>query len=247
VVPQGTSEVVVLWNWTMTPLASFGDPVAAIQTAHSTQWIELGRVTPGEPMHWLSSNEDNDLPHQRVSAWQFRITFSPSPGGIAIVDGRLTLDVVALRGLEIPLHPGHPDLWGPEDRLPLLDDTAQVSASTLGGPNVCADGCLARHTPGEEQIVPFDSSLVEVHLTSTGEIPSSSVGLEYHGSDTREFTRIQHDRMEGMTKVYQIPVQGNGDGPYATKSLWGFRTFIEEPVLDSVYYGEYRIEAWAVR
>lgn len=253
VIPQGTAQVEVTLTWDEYEPAIYDDPRLYVTTASQRDPVLVGPVEQGKPLAVQTTNEDNDLPHQRLSAWQFILAIrAAEPGAIAYFQADLNIRVEAIRGLDIPLYPGHPDPWQGRTEIPLLDYRSEGFAAADGqaiGPagvgRVCANGCPFLIGPDAGALVPGDA-VVEVVLVDEN-TPASRLGLMYHGADTRELTAAEPVEETDTTRTYRIPVDGNGDGPYAKLSLWEFMAFIDGDVQDRAYAGSYTLTAKALR
>lgn len=240
VVPQGAGAVEVTWSWQTDALDTFSRPQLWLKTAatSATQWV--ADIENGVTVNVTSTNSDNDLPHQRLSAWIFELRAANGDLGWVRFKGAVALEVQAVRGLDIPLYPGHPDAWQGRTELPLLEAAGSDIYLQDPGDGGC-DGmdCQEILVPEAGAIVPEDASFVEARLIQ-GPSPTRFV-LSYHGSDSRTFERLEPATADGEVEVYEIPVQGNGDGPYATTSQWEFALAIDEPVADGAIVQDYSI------
>lgn len=256
VVPQGARWVNVTLDWSLNQPNAHGATELWLQTARTAEPFRVQEVAPGETVHFESDNGHNDLPHQRLSAWRFILRFLSDDNGFVVTPGELTVNVTAARGLEIPLYPGHPDPWHGADELPLLSFAGDVGFSA--GPvraagedfgSACLNDCVDLHRPDDGAIVPYNASVVEVVLRETsGSGTAMLPGLEYHGADTLEWTRLEPDDQSGAERVYRIPVEvGQGDSAYAQQSLWEFQAVVDEPQPDGAFVGSYELEARALR
>ncbi len=229
VIPQGTKTVEVTWIGTPSEDDAYSELTMYYQTAAAQEWIEYGAIEWGETYAITSTNQDNDLPHQQLSGWQFRLTVQAGAGVTTHVDMDVRMVVEAIRGLEIPLYPGHPDRWDGAESIHLLEQSGMSIGSDRFG-RMCFVSCTSTHTPDDGAIIPWDADRVEVTLTT--EPALTSLGLSYHGADSRQWTRLEATDVSGTSKTYVIPVDGQADGPYALQSLWAFFPFIEEPAED---------------
>ncbi len=228
VIPQGTQYVDVTIGFEDLLPGTWSEPVLWLRTAGTSEPIEIAPIVAGEPIRFESTNEHNDLPHQRLSAWEFFVEIQPDNApGIVFMQTNVHMTVEAIRGLEIPLFPGHPDQWGGQDMIDLLDITAPAPFwwDDPAGNNWCLIGpCPKLIKPDEGLVVPWDADHVEVRIQHDGPTSQQTAfTLAYHGADTREFTAVQPDTDTAAERVYRIPVDGDGDGPYALQSLWEFR------------------------
>jgi hypothetical protein len=241
VVPQGAASVEVTFAWTPDTDDIYEAPELWYKTAAENQTRKWGPVESGRLAVINTTNAQDDLPHQLLSAWTFEFRLSQrSDLQVLRFKANVTLHVEAVRGLPIPLYPGHPDRWGGQDNITLIDVTRQVVYMQDPGDAGC-DGlaCPQVDVPRNGTIVPPDAAYVEARLAST--YPGTSVGLSYHGAEGRAFQRLQPTGTAGLVRTYEIPVNGYGDGPYATASQWEFAPFIEGPLPDGFAAQEYRL------
>lgn len=252
VVPQGTARVEVTLTWTTQPDDHMGGFHVAVKSAATNDFVDLGPAEAGVPVAMATTHGDNDLPHQVVSNWLFDAVVQPGSSGIVHYWGQVTLKVEVVRGLDIPLYPGHPDRWQGRDEVALVDETLDVSYYQ-GDPEStfysCGSqaGCFRSLRPADGAIVPTDAAAVLVELAWTN-APPFSIGLRWHAADAIEFQDGAPGSEAAGHRTYVLPVSGvMGDGPYATQSLWEFLPVIEGPVAHGVYSGQVTIRATAVR
>lgn len=249
VVPQGTSEVQVTIAWTAYEPTHYSDTELMVVTAADREPWVAGPVASGDTVVIPSDNSRNDLPHQRLSAWQFILHAAPAdPLGGVIFQADVTIRVEAVRGLDIPLYPGHPDLWQGRTEIALFDEEVPLGILHGGievGPasaGPCIFACLETMRPDDGAIVPYDAAFVEVVVTHDQDLPFR-VGMTYHGAADRDTRELAPETDDGTTRTYRIPVGPDGDGPYAKQSLWEFRPFVEAPEKDGAFAGSYSVTA----
>lgn len=249
-VPQGTARVEITMTWTDSPGDTYSPPALWVRTAADHETALVGTLKKGEPLVVETTLAQADLPHQGLSAWRFEWRVHPGQvPGLVWFRGEVGIRVEAVRGLDIPAYPPHPDMWGGAEARPLFDDKDAfgVWRGDSRGGFECYGDCPRMHRPVDGALVPFDAALVEVTLTMGAE-SRTQLGLSYHAADTREWQRLQPARTEGQKRVYLIEVQeGMGDGPYASQSQWEFLPFIEGPVQDGWHAGSYVLQARALR
>ena len=248
---QGTAQVEATLTFAQGATDLPGTFSLAVKTAGSNGTADLGPIESGVPVTVDTTNEDNDLPHQVLSAWEFHLVGHPAnPTGCFSYGGDVTLEATLVRGLEIPLYPGHPDRWDGTDAKPLLDLQRDVfyfrgdqgGAMCLNGPG--GGDCLWDPlVPQDGAIVPQDADQVVVTVTHHDD--PLRTRLAYHGADTRELTFPEPSADDGTTRQYLLPVTGNGDGPYARQSQWEFWLFPEGEA--NAYHGSVAIQAEALR
>lgn len=255
VVPQGASEVAVTFTWTDEPDDAFTGPELWVKTAADREAKFVADVAKGETIRFPTTNPENDLPHNVISAWELEFRIFPPEDGVRpiVKSGEIAIVVDATRGLDIPLFPAHPDRWESATEIQLLDDASDPivieEGHSIDGYR-CYTGCIDRHVPRDGIVVPFDAESVEVTLTHAAQSPSR-LGLAWHGADTWEWTVRAPDADDGTTKTWTIPLaRGMGDGPYAAQSVWEFVPMLIDGAPDAgegVFVGAYSITARALK
>lgn len=249
VVPQGTSSVEVTFSWTDASdgLDLYGEAAAYVKTAGTNQSELLGPTTNGQTLVLETGLPDADLPHQLLSGWAFELRLAPDPDtGILRYKGVVAVTVEAVRGLELPVFPAHPDAWNGSTEIPLVDaegqlsyweDTGDGGANGMSGPVI--------FTPASGAIVPANASHVAVTLTWTGPI---AIELWYHDATARAMVLATPTSTGAGTASYELSVSEGPDGPYATQSQWEFtvRPAATGP-LRTAWTADYTLAATAVR
>lgn len=241
VVPQGTASVEVTFSWTDASdgLDSYGEASAWVKTAGTNASERIAVTGNGQTLAVETGLPDADLPHQLLSAWAFELRMSPPDGMPLRFKGVVALEVVAVRGLELPVFPPHPDPWRGRTEIPLVDASGQLDYwedTGDGGSN--GDAGPVVFTPASGAVVPGDSRHVAIEVTWTGGTSPLRLELWVHGSESRELAVAQPVTSgEGMAR-YEVAVEGP-DGPYATQSQWEF-------TVKPVAYGPLRT-AWSVQ
>ena len=252
VVPQGAATLNITLAWTDDyPLNAYSKAELWVKTANDTVPKSVREIANGETIEVASTNDDNDLPHQLLSAWIFQLVlYPPNGGGYMQYDGTVTATASAHRGLPIPIYPPHPDPWQGATEFLLFDDDFQTTlvaeSDMLGG--YCTDGCLYTHVADEGVIVPVDAAVVIVTLTQ--DAPAQiQMALRFHPSDSRDWVYPTPDEDTGTERTYRIVVtDGMGDGPYAKQSLWEFEVVPQQDAAPiGVYRGSYSVTATAYR
>lgn len=241
VIPQGAAAVEVTFTWTPGTSDVYQDPTLWVRTAADTEARKVGPVESGKVVSFNTTNPQNDLPHQLLSAWVFEFRLSQRDDVQTLrFKANVTVHVEAVRGLEIPLYPGHPDRWDGKENITLVDVTRQLAYMQDRDTGCDGVSCPQIEVPQNGTIVPPDAAHVTATLTVTYGSPTQ-VGLSYHGAEGRAFQRLQPTATSGNTRTYDIPVGGYGDGPYAKTSQWEFAPFIEGPVPDSAVFEEFHL------
>lgn len=245
IIPLGASQVEITVSWDDQPPDGYraGDnPLELwIKTAADASAEPFTQLENGQTVTYESTNDQNDIPHQRISAWQFVLAVpdaveQPTGGHRGSYDFPVQMTVEAVRGLEIPPYPGHADLWGNETMLEILHvddhDYEWGTAPGVAGCSPCNDA-PDEFRPYDRAIVPYDADHIEVVVEDAHDTPDG-LQLIYHGADAWDWSDAERVSEEGGTQTYVIPVDGNGDSPYALQSLWrfGFRheTRDDQPV-----------------
>lgn len=255
---QGTASVEITLDWTDDEGSLYTDPELWIRTAKDDQAHFVADVEPGETVVFESTNAANDLPHQTLSAWEFHWVIHPGDDADPFCDlqfvGTMEFRSEIVRGLEIPLYPGHPDRWDNATEMLVLDETKSVfldQGTDMEGNGLCLSGdgedggCFwDDHRPSEGRVVPHDARTVEVTITHAND--PFDIAFAYHGADTREWTPMEPTMEDGDTRTYLIDVGAAGDGPYAKQSLWEFRV-VPDSAGDLYVDGQYAITATALR
>lgn len=247
VVPQGTARVEVTATWTDESPTPFGTPELWVKTAADAEAVLVGPLEQGVTLSVPATLAQADLPHQALSAWRFewRIPESDLPLGLVVWSAEVSLKAEAVRGLDIPVYPPHPDLWRGADALPLME-AGQEGGVWVIPAGLCNFGCRKPHHPNGT-VVPYDAAMVEVVLRKGPDSPTD-LGLHFHGADSREWREPAPSRSEGGALTYLLPVEpGMGDSPYATQSLWAFQVYVSGPARESAKAGSYVIEARVLR
>lgn len=248
VIPQGTARVEITVDWRDGNAKHYTAPELWVRTAADHEAVLVGALERGQTLVLDTTLASADLPHQALSAWRFQWRIHPGPGGLIWWAGEVTMKAVAVRGLEIPVYPPHPDLWNGAETLDLMDGGQPFGVWTgdpVDGGN-CYGQCPEIHRPGDGLVVPYDAALVEVTFAQADD-SATRLGLRYHAADTREYTVLEPVETQGATRIYRIPVTpAMGDSPYATQSLWEFAPFVDgEPA--PIKTGSYKLQARVLR
>lgn len=254
VVPQGTASVEVTFSWTDAPdgLDRYGEVSAWVKTAGTNRTERLGAITNGQTLTLETGLPAADLPHQLLSAWAFELRMSADPvTDLLRYKGEPSVEVVAVRGLDLPVFPPHPDHWHGAAEIPLVDAGGQLSYwedTGDGGPNGMSGPIV--FTPASGAIVPGNSSHVLVEVSWSGAVP---LQLWYHSATSRTLTLVESSVLTGSaaagtTATYELPIDDGPDGPYATQSQWEFcvKPAANGP-LRTAWLEDYTITAAAVK
>lgn len=249
VVPQGTASVEVTFSWTDAEdgLDQYSAPTAYVKTAGTNATERLGETENGGTLVLETGLPAADLPHQLLSAWVFELRMSPAPDtGVLRFKGVVSVHVEAVRGLELPVFPPHPDHWAGADEIQLIQAEGQLAYwedTGDGGSNGNAGPIV--FTPASGAIVPGDASHVAVVVTYTGQFP---LELWFHSATARELAVAEATASEPGKVTYELPAHDGADGPYATQSQWEFtvKPAANGP-LRTAWFTDYTIMATAMR
>ena len=242
VVPQGTGHLSLNITFAPEPGDRHGVPALWYRSPAMADFSEA--IPLDSPAVLIPVGPDEaDLPHNSLSGWLFKVGMQADSTGVMRFTGAMRMEVVALRERDIPVFPGHPDLWQRRSEIELFSGKGTTSAQT-GPSGLCTPlppemGCPTRWRPADGSIVPYDASYIEVRLDVS--LSPRGLALAYHGADTRALTILEPAEQAGTVQVYQVPVQGNGDSPYARQSLWEFLAVGKGD--RTIEHGSYTIEA----
>lgn len=253
VVPQGTARVEITISWVDGEQSFYSSPEVAVKTAADHETHAVGPVSSGDTVTVETGAEHADLPHQGISAWAFEWRLY---AGLLPTDavpgihwaGEITVHVEAVRGLEIPVYPPHPDLWGGAETILLFEDSPGFGV-WFGDVDrwSCFLECPWRHRPANGTVVPFDTAAVEIVFEPGADNPTQ-IGVKFHGADTRAWQDLEPASVEGKKQTFVIPVEpGMGDSPYASQSVWEVAIYVAGPQRDSVEIGSYTMSARALK
>lgn len=233
VVPLGTARVIITLSWTDSSGDSYGPPELWIRTNNMTTEELVTEIEQGVPIVFNTTNDDNDLPHQLLSAWEFHFYLKKNANGDTIqYDGDVTIEAWAERGLPIPLFSAHPDQWLGRTEIPLFEDTVDtlVYSGDSETNQMCIGGCPGTHDALPDAVVPLDADYVEVAVTyAPGTV--NRIDFAYHPASTREWTLLPNPTVPSIgTDTWRIDMDGlMGDGPYAKQSLWKIKVSVPAP------------------
>ncbi len=242
VIPQGASQVEVTMTWSAAQDDLYEDAQLWYKSAADNQPALAAHIASGQKVILNTTNERDDLPHQLLSAWLFQFRASERSDLSALrFKANVTVHVEAVRGLPIPLYPGHPDRWGGNETVSLVDvDRSLAYLQDVGDAGCDGLSCPQVEVPRDGTIVPPDTLYVEATLTVTYGSPQT-VGLSYHGAEGRAFQHLQPGTVTGNTRTYRIDVGAYGDGPYAKQSQWEFRPFVDGVAPDTAVVEDFHL------
>jgi hypothetical protein len=246
IVPLGTSAIELTATWTDEGEPRHGVPELWVKTADEHEPSRVGALQSGVPFTFNTTNEHADPPHQVLSRWVWEVRF-PAVDDEGHYSGKIRVYAEAIRGLEIPLFPPHPDLWGGKTEIALFEESVgPVLQREEENSRSCYGGCLGWHVPGDGVIVPYDAAEVVVTLTYQPGLPAG-LGIMAHGGDTWDMQPHEGSAAPLVT-TFRVPVTAQtGDSPYAKQSLWEFRVWLDQPTPERAFVGGYTIKAVAVK
>ena len=251
VVPQGTATVEVTMAWTPAPGIGATNQLAgtrlAVRTAADREAQPIGPIANGATVAVASTNGQNDLPHQVLSAWEFHWladAVQAAGAGVVSYQGDLAVRVEAVRGLDIPVYPGHPDQWQGRDEVALFEASGQVvmDGDQRTDSFRCYGPCPRTLVPGDGVVIPIDASHVRVVLDRLAPSPTR-LGLAYHTAVSRDWVVAQPLEETPTHRLYILDVLDAGDGAYAQQSAWEFLLIVEEPVENGYVADTYSVSA----
>lgn len=249
IVPLGTTALEVVATWTVEGEQVYGPPELWVKRANEREPSRVGFIDNGVPLLFNATNEQADPPHQVLSRWEWFLML-PAIDNEARTAGTFRVYAEAIRGLDIPLFPPHPDHWKGQTQLPLFEDTVGPMLqreNVQEGMRMCQHACLATHVPTDGTIVPWDATEIIVTLTYEPGLPAT-LGVRSHGGDTWEMTAAAEEITGPLTRTFRIPVtEATGDSPYAKQSLWEIQAWIDQPLADRAFAGGYTLSAVAVK
>ena len=248
-VPLGTSAIEVILTWTTEGEQRYAAPELWVKRADEREPSFVSRVESGVPVVFNTTHDEADPPHQVLSRWEYFLML-PAIQEQARTAGEFHLYAEAVRGLDIPLFPPHPDHWKGQTEIALFEERLGPllqRQNVAEGSRTCQGDCLATHVPGDGVIVPWDATEVVVTLTYEPGLPAS-LGVRSHGGDTWERAPAREEITGPLTRTFRIPVTPEtGDSPYARQSLWEIEVWLDQPADERVFAGGYALKAVAVK
>lgn len=248
---QGTATLEIDVRLTDSADSFYSDPQLWIKTATDDAPQFFADLSGSDSFVFESNNTANDLPHDRISSWEFHLFIAPGNDLDPFCDmrfgGTMEIDVEIVQGLEIPFYPGHPDRWQNRSEMPSFSHERTIDVYQGGQSGTCfaptSGDCLwDPHLLDDGVVIPHDARRVVVTLDNQGDLP---LQLLYHGADTRELTDTGLTVPAGQDAELEIDVGMQGDGPYARQSLWEFWVIPDHA--SDAYHGTYSLGAVAHR
>lgn len=230
VVPQGAAWMEVEVRGDDSPagqdVPTYDHKELWLRAADESEARKVADVDFGDLVNVTLEYGDADLPHQMLSGWAFQVRWVlGSPTDTGTFAGTVGLRATAVRGLPLRPFPAHPDLWGGASEKALFSASGDFS-QLRHGPGYSFSSPLS-FQPDAGVLVPFDAARVVVTLDAKAQ--AGDVQLRFHGADTRAFTVLAPTATSGTVRTFEVPVDGDGDGPYGNQSLWRFALEAVEP------------------
>lgn len=195
----------------------------------------------------------NDMPHTAVSKWRWFLRADNPNGGPGVFNGTAHVTIKAFRNNTLFLAPPHPDWWGDNTTLPILQVNGTLSCARVvfplftgfvpGAPAGCDDGFAFLELPNGT-IVPPHTGLLTVELVwqnnPTAPDPfTTRPDLVYTPANTRRFIAPEGQQIEDGRAVYTIAVDPKMvDSPYANVSEWAFLLYLRSTApTDNGFFG----------
>ncbi|MCA1813977.1 MAG: hypothetical protein LC624_08505 [Halobacteriales archaeon] len=239
IVPPETNKLEVTVTWADSPTITglrLGWNNASSQRVTYAPPMGAGGGTVGIACDLLS----NDIPHTSVSKWGFYLQPS-SANGPGLFNGTAHVTVKAFRNDTLFVAPPHPDYWGANTTLPILNVTAAASETDVLF--IPADFFLDPFGGGENNggfdffplpngtLIPPHTGVVNVVLTwkNNSTLPNPDdmhPTLGYVQAGSRGFFTPAGER-DGDQLTFAIPADArHWDSPYQNRSQWGFVVFL---------------------
>jgi hypothetical protein len=245
-VPQGTASIEFIVNWSNQPQSNHPDPSLWVKTAGQEKLVHVFDLINGELFVLETTLDDADLPHQFISGWEIALVWPQGgPEDTYTIGTSFTLEMTAIRGLELVEFPPHPDHWGEQTHIDLFEGEQTLTNSRNGQTYVTGPGFRV-FQPDDGVIVPWGTEFVEVILSNQGQ---TELELNFHAADSTEWkTAVIHEE-SGSGTVFRISADGlRPDGPYAKQSLWEFHADVPDDGTGTrSYSGSYSLSAVAFK
>lgn len=221
IVLPGTATLDFMFGWndpTVTGLRLIYRP------ANAHDFVDGGLVENGKAMQVALTPAMADAGHTTRTKWAFFLCASSS-APLAFAQGDISSNILALRAVELPADPPHPDAWNGATSIRIAELERSVEA--IAALNKGQDAWV--QVPHEHgSIVPVGTEAVTVNVTlqATGPAESldpSAVMVYYRDASVPEwvYTTANLSSSEGGLLSYGIPVDHDQvDGVYAEESSW---------------------------
>jgi hypothetical protein len=187
---------------------------------------------------------NTDPPHFRGSGWSFRVQSSKDTvaTGFSLYQGAMKIKVTIVRAdRELPLDPPHPDFWGGQTQIRLVDDTsfchfvkASATTYTFGSSTqgyLPPSKCGISVAPPKNSTVFLGTGKMRVELSWTNAYPGQSKpALEVcaaGGSCINTYSIYWRPFVttdNANSRIYEFEVRPDQwDAAYQTTSEWRFR------------------------
>lgn len=176
-----------------------------------------------------------DMPHGKVSRWEFGFGPAESPGAV-LGPFHLKIDIVRLD--DVMTFPAHPDFWQGAHELVLMDAShhGEVPSYVKRAAQPATQGNFTEDTVKIAKPVPMETKALrfEATITAASSTPGevTSFGFFYHGADRTDLLRCSLRPVPGalpQTLTWIVPVtMEETDSPYSPSSQW---QFLVEPIV----------------
>jgi hypothetical protein len=274
IVPPETNKLEVKVTWADSPTIT--GLRLAFSNASSERTTTLPPLPKGGGTYTIPCDLlSNDIPHTSVSKWQFYLVPSNDVGP-GVFNGTAHVAIKAYRNDTLYLAPPHPDLWGANTTLPILNYSTPAKETDavfpvdafLGLPGAITGGSASDDTGfgfipmPNGTIVPPHTGVLQMVLTwkNNSTLPNPDdvhPELRYSPASTRQFFAPSNAVRQGDHIVYTLPVDAKmWDSPYANKSQWAFIVFLSSqtaqtaqglPLNAGQFDGWYRLDVTAQR
>jgi hypothetical protein len=230
IVYEGTGKMQLTASWTDPRVTGVG---FIYRSAESPDYKDGASLPNGKTVDLPITPAMTDMPHAKISKWQFGFGPDQSPGALA---GPFHLRLDLVRVNDIMLFPAHPDFWHGNHSLLLLDGDHHGQAdsyvkriaqpATQGGQFTEDWVSFPRPVPMEAKGVRF---VVTIKSATSTPGKVDAFGLFYHGADTTNPYRcpiLPLNATLPATLTWEVPASEEmSDSPYAPASQWQF--FVE--------------------
>lgn len=225
IVLPGAEKLSFLIDWTTPSITGLR---LLYRPANQHALVDAGLVTNGQPIDIPLTIAMTDAGHATQTSWVFFLCADgSSPANSA--EGSVHVNLLALRGAELPLEPAHPDHWGTTSAIELANLTNATTAVTAANKG---DGAWVYVPVEHGVIVPPETSEIVAHVelhdsaATAGTLPVVPI-LYYRDSTVPEWQYKTANATEGE---FRIPVDHNMvDGTYAKETNWDFWIRLSSP------------------
>ncbi|HEX2022149.1 MAG TPA: hypothetical protein VHH36_05510, partial [Candidatus Thermoplasmatota archaeon] len=225
IVYEGTGAVEITASWSDPRVTGIG---FIYRSAESPDYKAGGSLPNGEAFVLPITPMMTDMPHAKVSRWQFGFGPDSSPGAVM---GPFNLRVDIVRANDIMVFPAHPDFWQGAHNLTLMDadHSAHVDSYAKRSLQPATQGNFSEDLQKFPKPVPMETKAITftVNVTSATSTPGevSHFQLFYHGADSTVLLRCPSKPIASIpgTLTWTVPsTMEMSDSPYSPESQWQF-------------------------